>query len=201
MCELIVRNFVKRTGSLVFGMIIVLSILVLAVCSKDKTTAPVQQTTDNELLYMELFNASDTDSIEVAITDSAEIALDITPGITDSAAFSLESEDNYILIPDSALADSTAISIQFKRLRFIHGNDSTLSALVFECTPDGQVFSESLIFDIYVGYFNNNTSSNVVKLYLYDPTAKRWSHQSTKHKNDPRLRFNIAHFSKYAISD
>jgi hypothetical protein len=201
MCELIVRKFMKRTGSLAFRMIIVLSILVLAVCSKDKTTDPVEQTTDNELLYMELFNSGDTDSIEVAITDSAEIGVEITPGIADSAAFSLEDEDNYILIPDSAITDSAAISIQFNRLRFIHGNDSTLSAVVFECTPDGQVFSESLIFDIFVGYFNNNTNSNVVKLYLYDPTTKRWNLESTKHKNDPRLRFNIAHFSKYAISD
>jgi hypothetical protein len=201
MCELIARKFMKRTGSLAFRMIIVLSILVLAVCSKDKTTEPVEQTTDNELLYMELFNSGDTDSIVMAITDSAEIGVEITPGIADSAAFSLEDEDNYILIPDSAITDSAAISIQFNRLRFIHGNDSTLSALVFECTPDGQVFSESLIFDIFVGYFNNNTNSNAVKLYLYDPAAKHWNLESTKHKNDPRLRFNIAHFSKYAISD
>jgi hypothetical protein len=195
------KEIAKCVWRFIFGAIVFLLIFVFAACSKDKTTEPAEQSTDNETLYMELFNASDTDSIDVAITDSVEIGIEITPGIADSTAFSLENEDNYILIPDSALTDSAAISIQFNRLRFIRGNDSTLSALVFECMPDGQVFSESLIFDIFVGYFNNNTNSNVVKLYLYDPTAKRWNLESTKHKNDPRLRFNISHFSKYAISD
>lgn len=191
----------KSTRNLAFTMVVISAILVLAVCSKDKTTDPVVQSIDNELLYMELFNSGDADSIEVAITDSTEIALEITPGIADSAGFNLEGEDNYILIPDSAITDSAAISIQFDRLRFIRGNDSTLSALVFECAPDGQVFSESLIFDIYVGYFNNNTSSNAVKLYLFDPDSNRWRLESVKQKNNPPLRFNIAHFSKYAISD
>lgn len=191
----------KSARNVVFTIVVTSAILLLAVCSKDKSTEIVEQTTDNELLYMELFNSSDADSIEVAITDSTEIALEITPGIADSAVFTLEGEDNYILIPDSALADSTAISIQFDRLHFLRGNDSTLSALVFKCLPNGQAFSESLIFDIYVGYFNNNTNSNAVKLYLFDPDSNRWRLESTKQKNNPPLRFKIAHFSKYAISD
>ncbi|GEM_PF-2784602 len=201
MSESIARKTMKRAGSFFFAMIVVLSILALAVCSKDKTTEPVEQTTDNELLYMELFNSSDADTIDVAVTDSTEIALEITPGLADSAGFTLEGEYNYVLIPDSAIVDSTSISIQFDRLRFVRGNDSTLSALVFECAPDGQVFSESLIFDIYVGYFNNNISSNAVKLYLFDPDSNRWRLESVKQKNNPPLRFKISHFSKYAISD
>jgi hypothetical protein len=197
----IVMKLGKSLSIFTIAVVALSAILVLAVCSKDKTTEPVEQTTDNELLYMELFNSSDADTIEVAITDSTEIALEITPGLADSAGFTLEGENNYILIPDSAIVDSTSISIQFDRLRFVRGNDSTLSALVFECAPDGQVFSESLIFDIYVGYFNNNPNSNAVKLYLFDPDSNRWRLESVKQKNNPPLRFKISHFSKYAISD
>jgi len=195
------KNNANLAWRITWAVILILLTVVIASCSKDKSADPVEQTSANEWLYMELFNASNTDSIEVVIADSARTELEITPGIADSAAFTLEGEDNYILIPDSAIANSVTISIKFDRLRFVRGNDSTLSALVFECAPDGQVFSESLIFDIHVGYFNNHTSSNAVKLYLYNSTTKHWSLQATKQKNNPPLRFNIAHFSKYAISD
>lgn len=195
-------EIVKSVGRSILALVMILSILVFVTCSKnDKTTDPIPQITDNEELYMELFNSTDADTIEVVVSDSAEINIDITPGIADSAAFILDGQDNFILIPDSALTDSTAISIQCERLRFVHGNDSTLSALVFNCFPDGQVFSESLVFNVYVGYFNNNNSSNAVKMYSFDPDSNRWRLESTKHKNDPRLQFNLTHFSKYAISD
>jgi len=179
---------------------IVLSLLAVG-CSKDNPADPPEQTTDLEALCSELFGTQDNDSVEVITADSAEVALDIEFGVSDSAEIDLDGDTLYIIAYDSTVSDSADLAVDCRLLNFIFGGDSTKMAMFFNCSPDGLVFDNSLIFDVDLDSFNNHPNANVVKLYIYDTDGDRWDLVSVLQKTDPRLRFEIDHFSKYAISD
>ena len=187
----------KMTVLLVIG---IMMFLCFQGCSKDDTTSPLENATVYEKLYAELFNTTEFDSVEIVVTDSVETNLDVEFGASDSVSMSIEGETNFIIAYDSTITDSIELGIDCSMLAFVRGNDSSKIAMAFSCSPEGQVFENSLIFDIHPGYFNNNPSSNVVKLYGYNP-AGNWSVVCTQQKSSSRLRFEVDHFSKYAISD
>jgi hypothetical protein len=172
-----------------------------AACSDDKgtTTEPVQ--TDYEKLYVELFGQTGAGETEVVIADSTRLALDLATGLADSASFTKGGYQNYIEVPDSAALGSVQLAVDYLDVRFVQGNDSSRSAMVFVCEPEGTVFENSLVFDFQPGQFNNHPTSNVVKLYIYDESEGRWRLEQTHQKTDPRVRFEIDHFSRYGISD
>jgi len=85
--------------------------------------------------------------------------------------------------------------------RFVRGNDSSRIAIAFICSPEGQAFEDNLIFNVYPGYFNNHPNSNNVKLFLYNQDTGKWKVENTRQKTGKRLRFEIEHFSRYAIAN
>ncbi len=170
-------------------------------CSKDKTTDPVDEATDLESLYSELFNAQVDGSVDVITADSVEVALDIELGVSDSAEIDLDGESVFIITYDSTVSGTAALAIDCRMLNFEFANDSTKIAMFFDCSPDGIVFDNSLIIDVGPDCFNNHPNANAVKLYIYDPDRNRWDMEGLLQKTNPRLRFEIDHFSKYAISD
>jgi hypothetical protein len=183
--------FVLALAALVVGFI---------TCSDDKTNNPADQYSDYENLYMELFNVADADSVEIITVDSASSSLTLQSGSADSAEVTIEGESNFIIAYDSTISDTVDIEIESRMLEFVQGSDSSRKTLVFICAPEGQVFENGLIFDIYPAYFNNHPTSNVVRLYALNP-AGNWNVISTQHKSASRLRYAISHFSKYAIAD
>jgi len=183
------------------GSFLVIIFLLAFCCSKDKTTDPVDEITDLEALYMELFNAQGDDSVDVVVADSAEVALDIDSGVSDSAEIDLDGETVFIIAYDSTVSDTADLALDCRMLNFEFGSDSTKIAMFFDCTPDGLVFDNSLIIDVGSDCFNNHPTANVVKLYIYNPDHSRWDQEAVLQKTNPRLRFEIDHFSKYAIAD
>lgn len=175
--------------------------LLIAGCSKDNSTDPPEQVTDLEALCSELFDTQDNDSVEVMTADSAEAALDIEIGVSDSAEIDLDGDTLYIIAYDSTVSDSAELAVDCRLLNFVFGGDSTKMAMLFNCSPDGLVFDNSLIIDVSPDGFNNHLTANAVKLYIYDTDENRWDLVSVLQKTDPRLRFEIDHFSKYAIFD
>lgn len=180
---------------------LVIFFLLVFGCSKDKTTDPVDEVTDLEALYSELFNTQTDEDVDIVVADSAEVALDIDLGVSDSAGIDLDGESVFIIAYDSTVSETAELAVDCRLLNFVFANDSTRMAMFFDCSPDGLVFDNSLIIDVGPACFNNHPTANVVKLYIYDNDRNRWDLLIALPRNNPRLRFEIDHFSKYAISD
>ena len=188
--------------SLTLGLAMALS-LSLQSCSSHSTSSPAPQTTVSEYdnLYTELFGDANTEDLEVVVEDSARLAVNLATGAADTASWNSGGYQNRLLIPDSAAATPVDLEVDCLSIRFVKGNDSSHTAMMLDCSPDGTVFQHSLVFDADPAQFQNNATSNVVKLYLWDESEKRWKLEAVAHKTDPRIQFEIDHFSKYGISD
>lgn len=182
-------------------MLVVLFLLVFSYCSSDNTTDPYEDATEFESLYLDLFNVTEYDDIEVYVTDSADVAIDLGLDAGDSSTIAVDGEDIYIISGDSTVTEDVQISIDCRKILFIQGDDSSKSAYAFECLPDSVVFNDELIIDVASSGFNNHPNSNVVKLLEYNQNSNKWNVIATEQKTNPRIQFGIEHFSKYAISD
>ena len=177
-------------------------LLLLAIgCSKDNPTDPPEQITDLEALCSALFSTQNYDSIVVTTADSGDADLDIDLGVSDSAEIVLDGDSVFIIATDSTVSDSADLAMDCRLLNFSFGSDSSKIAMFFNCSPDGLVFDNCLIIDVSPDHFDNHPTANVVKLYIYNADRNRWDLLSALQKTNPRLQFEINHFSKYAISD
>ncbi len=175
--------------------------LIIAGCSKDNSVAPLTEEEQNVALYNTLFTPDQNETMQIVVTDSVHIDHNIGTGTTDSVIYIMEGRPNMVVF-DSSLADTQIqLSMHIQRLRFIRGVDSTRSALLYDCRPDGTVFDDSLVIDADPGYFANNPISSVIKLYIYSDSQQRWLQYDTTARSNPRIVFYLTHFSKYAIAD
>ena len=170
-------------------------------CSDDKLANPYEDATDYQSLYMDIFNVDGYNDVDVVVADSVELAIDLTAEQGDSVAFDIDGQSVYVIAYDGAVTDSVDIAIDCRMLEFVTAGDSSKKAMYFACGPAGQVFENDLIIDFDPAQFNNHPNSNVVKLYLLNESNNKWYHQGNQQKSQPRARFGIDHFSKYAISD
>lgn len=170
-------------------------------CSKDNSTSPYEDATDYESLYLDIFNASSYDSVNIIVADSADMEIGLTADHGDSVAFDIDGQSVYVIAYDGAVTDSVDITIDCRMLEFVIGGDSSKKAMYCDCGPEGQTFESNLLIDFDPSQFNNHPTSNVVKLYWLNTATNRWSVSATQQKTLPRARFGIGHFSKYAIAD
>lgn len=203
---LIMSNIIHlRSTSLLSGILVAFAaftIIFVAGCSKDNLLSPAPTDSEqNMLLYETLFNSSAGDSVEVVVTDSADITVNAGLGTTDTLSYSLEGLSNSVICDANAVSTPTDLQMHCERLRFVRGVDSTRAAILYNCGPDGTVFNDSLVIDTDPSYYNNNPASNVVKLYVYSDLQQRWLLYDTTQKANPRIVFYLTHFSKYAIAD
>ncbi|MCP4580277.1 MAG: hypothetical protein GY839_01570 [candidate division Zixibacteria bacterium] len=191
---------VLKITKIVFVMIIC---MLLLICSKNESTEPDPEveTTELEELFSEIIGVSHDGELDVVIVDTSSVEFDLGSGTGDSVEVSLGDESVYIIAGSDLVSEDTDFSIDCQLLNFDQGNDTALVAMYFNCLPDGLEFDNSLIIDVGSEGFNNHPNSNVVKLYQYNENNNRWSNIDTQQKSDPRLRFEIDHFSRYAISD
>jgi len=179
---------------------LLLTAVLLGACSSEKSTQS-NPPSEYEELFIELYNPQSGEAYSAIVADSADIVANFTAGTRDSLAFVINSLDNAVVLPDSLVLTQMNLSLRCDYINFIRGTDSSLTAMGFICLPDGATFNDSLILDIDPAYFDNNQNSNVVKLYIYNESNGHWNVVNALQKNNPRLRFNIGHFSRYAISD
>jgi hypothetical protein len=170
-------------------------------CSKDNSTNPYEDATDYESLYMDIFNVSSYDSVDIIVADSADMEMGLTADQGDSVAFDIDGQAVYVIAYDGAVTNPVDITMDCRMLEFIVGGDSSRKAMYCECGPDGQAFESAIMIDFDPAQFNNHPTSNVVKLYQHNDSTNKWSMTATQQKSQPRARFGIGHFSKYAIAD
>lgn len=182
-------------------MFLALSLLVFGFYCSDKSTDPHEDATDLQALYLDLFNVTNYDNIQVYVADSAEATIDLALEAADSSTITVDSDNIYIISGDSTVTEDVEITIGCKKVLFIQGTDSSKCALAFDCLPDSLTFNDDLIIDVDPSGFNNHPTANVVKLLLYNQVTNKWNVIGTAQKTNPRVQFSIDHFSKYAISD
>jgi len=187
------------TASAFVAMLICLA-LIFASCS-DNDTDPLDSFNQEEKLYAELFNTTEVEAVVFDTTDSASMTMAIDASTIDSAQIDISGQLNFVVVPESSITDSVSLATDWRMLHFIVGADSSRMAMIIDCSPEGTIFASNIIFNVHPGYFNNHPNANVVKLYIYNEMDQRWRLESTEQKSNPRLQFEISHFSKYAISD
>jgi len=181
--------------------ILMIGLLLSFGCSEDDSTNPYEDATEYESLYMDIFNVDGYNDVDVVVADSVELAIDLTAEQGDSVAFDIDGQSVYVIAYDGAVTDSVDIAIDCRMLEFVIGGDSSKKAMYFNCGPVGQVFESDLLIDFDPSQFTNHPTSNVVKLFLLNESTNKWNVEGTQQKSQPRARFGISHFSKYAISD
>lgn len=170
-------------------------------CSHEKSTDPYKDASDYESLYMDIFRVNGYDSVDIIVADSAVMQMGLTADQGDSVAFDIEGQSVYVIAYDGAVAYPVDITMDCRTPEFIIGGDSSKKKMYCGCGPDGQTFESDLQIDFDPSQFNNRPTSNVVKLYWLNTATNRWSVYAAQQKAQPRTRFGIGHFSKYAIAD
>lgn len=176
-------------------------VLLIAACSEDNGVAPVSDQERNMALYNTLFVPEQGEVVDFVVTDSVMIDHSIGTGATDSIIYLMEGRPNMVVFDSSLASSQIQLRMEIRRLRFVRGVDSTRSALVYNCLPDGCVFEDSLVIDVDPGYFSNNPTSTVIKMYVYNDSLRRWLFYDSVVRANPRIVFYLTHFSKYAIAD
>lgn len=182
-------------------VVLILSLIFVGLYCSDNPTDPYEDASDMQALYLDLFNVTDYDSIQVYVADSAEASIDLALEAADSSTLTVDGDDIYVISGDSTVTEDVEITIDCKKVVFIQGTDSSKFALAFSCLPESLTFNDALVIDVPTAGFNNHPTANAIKLLLYDPDSNRWNVVATGHKTNPREQFSIEHFSKYAISD
>jgi hypothetical protein len=184
----------KIVTVVIFGMLFIL-------CSNNESTEPDNETTELEELFLEIVGTPGDGELEVEVVDTSNVEFNLGSGTGDSVEVTLGSESVYIIAGDNLVSEDTDFSLDCQLLNFDQGNETTYVAMYFDCQPNGLEFDNSLILDVGSGFFNNHPTSNAVKLLQYNASSNRWTTVVALQKTDPRLRFEIDHFSKYAIAD
>ena len=97
------------------------------------------------------------------------------------------------IVPAGALDSDTQISIVVSRDRLFWRR-----CMIFEFGPDGLAFRRPATLDADMS--DIDPYAWFAKLYYYSPQRHEWIFQEIRRIERGRARFQISHFSKYAIS-
>ena len=177
--------------SLIGGLLLLASILVISGCSNNSPLEPnLPQTAEMDRLVVSGMSAGESSEEPTVIEDSELIDKD-AGGVIE---IQREGYLHLFTVEPAALSASTEITVKSSREK-IFGKDM----IVFDFGPDGLVFNISAVLDFEIAELNSKASS--AKLYYYDPGLKRWVYQGSSAISGGVASFDIDHFSKYAIGD
>ncbi len=110
------------------------------------------------------------------------------------------SSKNQLIVPPGAVNKRLFIEV---RTSFTRENLSTgQNFFEFEFSPDGTKFNTPATLVIQARALNRLLGDGgVIKLYWYNPDTSQWEVEQSAHVRNGRVEFQIAHFSKFGVSD
>jgi len=175
-----------RSKFVIGGLALVAAVFILSGCSNNSPLEPVvPQTTDMGLLG--ILSGSPT------LVETFDVKL-----ISKDLGGTIEIQRNAFVhlfeVPSDAIDDNTVISVKSSAEVILGKN-----MIVFEFGPDGLVFSKPAVLSFQMAELNARASNG--KLYYLDPSSGRWVFLGSSAVAGGIAKFNINHFSKYAIGD
>jgi len=166
-------------------------VLTIAGCSVNSPLTPDNDQNDlNRSMRVLDTGTSGDQEISVIVEKSETIAAETGGTIDINNQFYVHKFE----VKPEALDENTEITVKYSK-DTIDGNE----VAVFEFGPSGLVFKESS--EIQYKIADLDPKARLGKLYYFDPSVNDWVYQGYSRPESGVVKFDIDHFSKYAISD
>jgi hypothetical protein len=185
--------------------VIFISVLLVLACSDNKIMNISSQPVDQDLAAINAVDFAKTHAGEnpglasatpTYLVAKTEYGFEIS-GTALTTSFVLDNETITIQVPNNAFnkskwGDRLYIYIRAEKWSTPNGN-----VFYYDCTPSGVVFNSPL----KLNQPYQNKVSGKQSLYFYDPKLNQWVTADAESLINGKAKFEIGHFSKYAISD